>query len=560
MKSLFTELRRRKVFTVAAGYIVIGWLLVEVAATLFPIFDAPDWVLKVVTTLVFLGFPVALVLAWAYELTPDGIAREKKGDEVLPAASNAAAPDAASDASPESIAVLPFVSMSPHVDDEHLADGIAEEIINALAQIPGLKVAARTSAFSFKGNNTDLKEIGAALGVGRVLEGSLRRAGEQLRVTAQLINVADGFHLWSERYDRELVDIFAIQDEIAQAIAGRIGGDGPGRVASVEARRFTENMKAYELYLKGKLCWARSGEFFLKGIEYVDEARRLDPNFAQAHAWYAVMQVYLVFFGYAKGTDQIDLAVDAADRALACNDHLAESQIAYGIVRQYFFYDWAATEKHYLRALELMPGDAVASAWYSIFLTRFPDRHEQSLEYARRAVSLDPLSADHNAILVWILWDLGQTEEASELLESIKSMHPVYLLSYSFSGAIRSTQGRHDEAIALVESAPEMAKNDPMYLAFSAFSLGKAGRLDEARALVAQAEEQRAESYFGPSFLSIAHLGLGHVDQALTWAETAVDELDGFITYAGTLPVFSELWAEPRFQAVLERMNLTRPS
>jgi TolB-like protein/tetratricopeptide (TPR) repeat protein len=457
---------------------------------------------------------------------------------------------------PDSIAVLPFVSMSQNVDDEHLADGIAEEIINALAQMPGLKVAARTSAFSFKGKDTDLKEIGATLGVGRVLEGSLRRAGDRLRVTAQLINVADGFHLWSERYDRELVDIFAIQDEIAQAIAGRISGGDPVGATSLETRHFTENMKAYELYLKGKVCWARSGEFFLKGIEYVDEARRLDPGFAQAHAWFAIMQIYVVFFGYAKGSDQIDLAVEAADRAMACNDQLAESQIAYGIVRQYFFHDWETTERHYLRALEMTPGDAVASAWISIFLTRFPDRFEESLRYARRAVSLDPLSADHNAILVWILWVCGQTKEAGELLEDIKRLHPVYLLSYAFSAAIESTQGRHDAAVALVDSAPELARGDPMFLSFSAFVLGKAGRLDEARALVAVAEQTRESGHFSPAFLCVANLGVGNIDRALGWAETAVEETDGFITYAGTLPVFGELWSEPRFEAVLARMNL----
>jgi tetratricopeptide (TPR) repeat protein len=315
-------------------------------------------------------------------------------------------------------------------------------------------------------------------------------------------------------------------------------------------------MKAYELYLKGKLCWARSGEFFLKGIEYVDEARRLDPGFAQAHAWYAIMQIYLVFFGYAKGTDQVALAVEAADRAMACNDELAESRIAFGIVRQYFFYDWKTTEENYLRAHELTPGDTLASAWISIFLTRFPDRFEESLRYARRAVSLDPLSADHNAILAWILWVSGQTEEASEVLEGIKRLHPVYLLSYSFLAAIESTQGRHEEALALIESTPELAKRDPMFLAFSAFTLGKAGRLDEAGAIVAQAEELRRAGHFSASFLTIANLGLGNIDRALSWAETAVDELDGFITYAGTLPVFGDLWSEPGFGAVLARMNL----
>ena len=551
MKKLYRELRRRKVFGVAAGYVVVGWLLVEVASTLFPTFNAPDWVLKVFITLVFLGFPVAMLLAWAYQLTPEGVSRTADVDSSAGPSSQSDGPAA------EGIAVLPFVSMSQDVDDEYLADGIAEEIINALVQISGLKVAARTSAFSFKEKNTDLKEIGRVLGVSRVLEGSLRRVGDQLRVTAQLINVADGYHLWSERYDRQMVDIFSIQDEISQVIAARISGAGPGISSQLDIRHFTDNLEAYELYLKGKHCWAQAGEYFVKGIEMFEKARELDPGFAQAHASYAIMQVYLVFFGYAKGTECADRAADAANKAMECNDELPESQIALGIVRQYFFFDWEATEKHYLKALELAPGDAVAASWISVFLTRFPERYEDSLSYARQAVRVDPLSADHNTILAWILWNFGRYSESVDVLESIQEMHPLYPASYAYAGAVRATEGRAEEGVAMYERAPELARNDPMYKSFFTFTLGKAGQIEKAREQMNQLLRLREENHFGAGYLCVAHLGLGEKQQALQWAETAVEELDAFFTYAGTLPVFDDLRDEPRFQKALERMNLS---
>jgi TolB-like protein len=551
MIKFFRDLRRRKVFGVAAGYVVMGWLLVEVASLLFETFGAPGWVLKVFITCVFLGFPIAVVLAWAYELTPEGVLRTEDLDATEEGPSQSEFPAA------EGIAVLPLVSLSQDVDDEYLANGIAEEIINALAQISGLKVAARTSAFSFKDKDVDLKEIGKALGVSRVLEGSLRRVGDQLRVTAQLINVADGYQLWSERYDRQMVDIFSIQDEIAQAIAARIAGKTSDDSLELDPRVFTDNLEAYELYLKGKHCWARAGEYFVKGIEYTDRARQLDPEFAQAHAWYAIMQVYLVFFGYAKGSDCASRAADAANMAMEIDENLPESHIAFGIVRQYFFFDWTATEKHYEKARELLPGDAITAAWTAVYLTRFPDRYEECLTYARQAVNIDPLSADHNAILAWILWNSGSYTESLAVLENIQEMHPLYPLGYAFAGAILATQGRAEAGVVMFEGAPELARNDPMYKSFFAFTLGKAGKTEQAQELIDEILLLRKENHFGTGYLCVAYLGLDDKKQALRCAETAVKEIDAFFTYAGTLPVFSDLKDEPRFQQALATMDLS---
>ncbi|HKJ17743.1 MAG TPA: tetratricopeptide repeat protein [Xanthomonadales bacterium] len=554
MKKFLTELRRRRVFTVAAAYVVVGWLLIQVADTLFPIFGAPDWVLKVFTALIFLGFPIAMVLTWAFDVTPQGVVRTESDPK--PSDQSNSIPDDQSKPA-EGIAVLPFVSMSQDLDDEHLADGIAEEIINALAQIPGLKVAARTSAFSFKGQNIDLKEVGARLGVRRVLEGSLRHSGNQLRVTAQLINAADGYHVWSEKYDRELTDIFAIQDEIAQAIAARISTSTGGSSIDIREEHFTDNIDAYQLYLKAKWCWSRAGGNFGEGMDLVDQARKLDPEFAQAHAWFAIMQVYVAFFGFGKGIDYRDSALEAAQRALSCNDKLAICHDAMGLTLQYLFYDWEGTEKHYRKALELMPGDAMGASWAGVFLHRFPKHSDEALALCRRSVVLDPLSGDHHAILAWVLWSSGEYEEALQYTRSARQMHPFFPFAYASEAGVLTSMGNHTEAISIYDNAPESVQADPLFMGLAAWSLGRAGQPEKAQEYVSRMKQQRESGYFGAAFLSIACIGAGDPDSALDWMEKAVDEHDGLITYAVNMAPFNELRAEPRFKAMLRRMNLS---
>jgi TolB-like protein/Tfp pilus assembly protein PilF len=553
MKKLLAELRRRKIFTVAVAYVVIGWLLIQVADTLFPIFNAPDWVIKVFTTLIFLGFPIAMILTWAYDITPSGVVRTEPDSG--PGTKESASSEVTS-APPEGIAVMPFVSMSQDVDDEHLADGIAEEIINALAQMPGLKVAARTSAFSFKGRNVDLKEVAVRLGVRRVLEGSLRRSGKQLRVTAQLINAADGYHLWSEKYDREMTDIFAIQDDIAQAIAARISTSTGDHSVNIREEHFTDNINAYQLYLKGKWCWARAGEHFEEGTRLVDEARKLDSQFAQAHAWFAIMQTYVAFFGYGKGSEVRDSAFEAAETALSCNDQLAICHEAMAIVRQYLFYDWEGTEKHYRRALEIAPGDAVAASWAGVFLHRFPEHADEALVLCRRSVTLDPLSGDHNSILAWVLWAYGEFDEALEYTRNARQLDPFFPGAYAGEAGILTSQGKHEDAIELCAEAPDPVKADPLFMCLAAWSFGKAGRVEQAREYVAAMNQRRNSGYFGAAYLSVGYLGIGDLQSALDWAGKAVDEHDGLITYAVNMAPFRELEDDPGFQAVLKRMNL----
>jgi TolB-like protein/Tfp pilus assembly protein PilF len=458
--SLITELKRRNVFRVGAAYGVVGWLLVEVASVVLPTFGAPDWVMKVVTFLVILGFPLALVLAWAFELTPEGIKLESAADSAAPESRKsrgrldfaivgllvlavvyiavdkflldaepepveAAAewvPSGESVAVEKSIAVLPFVNMSPDPDNEFFSDGISEELLNTLARIPDLKVAARTSSFEFKGQNRSIAEIGRLLNVSNVLEGSVRKSGSRVRVTAQLVKVDDGFHLWSGNFDRELTDIFAIQDEIAVAIADamkttlNLSTDGTDNLTG------TNSIQAYELYLQGMQNWhqrelstLREAEgLFLRAIE-------IDPGFAKAHAGRALTYAVISYYSGEPEAPYRRKVNEAAGRALAIDPQSAEALAAMGLVE-------TDTEKSISlleQAIAINPSFATAYQWLGEAKGAAGNTEEWLHQY-EHAFELDPRSRIIGTYLGLANLILGRTDDAFLVVEQVKTFAPDY--------------------------------------------------------------------------------------------------------------------------------------
>jgi TolB-like protein len=416
--NFLAELQRRHVARVAGLYLVGAWLTVQVAATLLPVFDAPDWVMKVLVGLLLVGAIPTLVLSWIFELTSDGLRRDRGAeaptpnvdrtarklditvivllaavaaftlvDSRIPAASqhgSGAATDTRTDAdatgvggadpvrtpSAHSIAVLAFADLSPTGDQEYFADGISEEILNALAKIPGLHVAGRTSAFHFKGRNEDLRSIGRALDVAHVLEGSVRKQGEKVRITAQLIRSGDGFHLWSETFDGDLTDVFTLQERIARAIAAKLSivlrGDGEQRLVPVA----TDNPEAYANFLQANAIFNRRERArFANGIELLEEAVRLDPTFARAHARLAAFHVLAPEYMGAALDTSIASAEKHARRALELLPTLAEPHTVIGYMHS-MRRDFLAERESYERALELEPDDVLSNFWYAIHFVR----------------------------------------------------------------------------------------------------------------------------------------------------------------------------------------------
>ena len=451
--SLFAELQRRSVFKVGAAYLVVAWLAAQAAGLAFPTFEAPAWALRVFIFVLAVGFPIALVIAWVFDVTPEGLKVEPAptGNKRMFAIAGAmvvlalvwyrwgmpaggpGAPAAATDA--RSIAVLPFVNMSGDAENEYFSDGISEEILNVLARTPELSVAARTSSFQFKGEKRDVAQIATQLKVRMVLEGSVRKQGERVRITAQLIDAQSGFHLWSQTYDRDLKDIFAIQDEIARAIGNelkvRIGGEGAGHSVSG-----TTDLAAHDHYLRGLTLWqAREEAALFAAIDSYRKALEADPQFAGA--WSAMAMVYSVIPFY---TNRIEpeaswtLSLDASQRALAIDPTQPEAYMAMG------------TAAGYMR------------------------RRETGVALLRRAVALKPSSATAHQWLGTMLMEIGQPEESLRNLARAAELDPRSLIIASNSASMLSIAGRDEEAIAVCAPTLEFAPDSRLCISVMAVS------------------------------------------------------------------------------------------
>jgi len=485
--SFFAELKRRNVVRVGAAYTIVGWVIAQVAEFAFENFDAPPWVLKSVVVILLLGLPLVLFFAWAFEITPDGIKREKDVDRsqsitaqtghkldyiiitclvlvaaliigrpYLPGASHQAVVTTESGAVGNSVAVLPFADLSQDGDQEFFADGISEEILNVLVGIPELKVAGRTSSFSFKGRNEDLREIGAALGVNHVLEGSVRRSGTKLRITAQLIRGEDGFHLWSETYDREIADIFEIQDEIARSVADQLAVSlGLSSKSLVPDR--TEDLVAYENYLRARQLFLQRGKDNLDfALLLLNEATARDPDFAPA--WGVIASVYTVYESYqadqpAKEIYEQWRAIGkaAAERAIYLNpeDGLAHASLGslYSIER-----DWVDAFNNFDRALALSPDDpqVLDSFVQNIIEVGY---FTEAQTASTRAVMLDPLVAMYRISLGRTFFHLGDVNKSVEEFEKAILLDPTLPFPYNNLRRNSLFAGEIDEAVSVVERA-----------------------------------------------------------------------------------------------------------
>ena len=468
--SFFEELKRRNVFRVAIAYLAGAWLLIEVAGTLFPVFGVPDWGVRFVVIVLALGFLPALIISWAYELTPEGLKREKDvvrdasitritakrmdgitiglivvalafimADRMWLSPKFAVQPAPTTDTEvvtdnvessesepqypPNSIAVLPFVNMSAEPENEFFSDGIAEEILNVLASISDLKVAARTSAFSYKGTKTKISRIAEELGVTHILEGSVRKSSNQVRVTAQLIKADDGFNVWSQTYDRELINIFAIQDEIAESIAAALKVSLQLESGTVGNLTGTNSIEAYEHYLKGISLWhERTLTSLESASKEFEAAATIDPQFAKAWAGQAL--VWTVYNAYTNKTvaDAWDRARTAARRALSLDPESVESMAVLGLITKN---DSDATE-YFDRAIELNPSSANTYHWYGMRLRGLGDP-EASLAMFRKAWSLDPRAPNNSSVLASGLSGLGYDREAEQITQELLRYAPDHL-------------------------------------------------------------------------------------------------------------------------------------
>lgn len=458
-----------------------------------------------------------------------------------------------------SIAVLPFVNTSPDPENEYLSDGITDELIDALTKLEGLRVASRTSVFALKGRALDIRAIGASLGVGVVLEGTVRRAGDRLRVTAQLSSTDDGRLLWSQRYDRRLDDVFAMQDELARTIVTTLRLTGLAGVSEPEPRRRTESPEAYALYLRGR--WEankRTQEGVAEAIGYFERAIAADPEFALAHAGLADAYALHVDYSSVPVAEGFDHARRYALAALALDDSVAEAHASLGWTLFIHDWRWAEAEREFRRAIELDPHYAPAHQYYSSLLAS-QGRHEESLVAAHTAQELDPGSVSCRRSLGWAYYYARRFERARHHLERAIEMNPMAEETYRVLGLTAAVEGRAEQAERVLREALTVPGAGSYTRATLGYALASSGRRAEAESIRDELIARAQHEYVSPAAIALVQLGLGEGDAGLEWMERAHAERRGWLAYLTVNAVFDVLRGEPRFEELVRRMGLSRP-
>jgi serine/threonine-protein kinase len=458
-----------------------------------------------------------------------------------------------------SIAVLPFANMSADPEDEFFADGITEEIINVLAQLEGLRVTARTSCFAFKGKAEDLRTVGGKLGVGTVLEGSVRKAGSRLRVTTQLVNVADGYHLWSERYDRELTDVFAIQDEIANAIAAKLRVSLTKADADQPVRPGPANLEAYELFLKGRALQVRRGSSLLESLECFERAIELDPDLAEAHAWLADCYRLLAIYGMKPATEFMPRAREAAERALQRDPDQVEALATLANVTASYDWDFPASVAITDRALAKDPSHARALCERAITGAVNSGQRRARARWvadARRGTEIDPLSAWAAGMHAFCLAFAGRSDEAGVQARHAKELDSEnFMARWSLVEAL-TLAGEYDEALAEAEPALRMSGRHPYALTAVVGAHWARGDADATSAMYQELVGRSRTGYIGASWLAAAAAAAGQLDEARTFAKKAVQERETFLLYWNALPDWAAFRSDPTCAEILKETGL----
>ena len=454
-----------------------------------------------------------------------------------------------------SIAVLPFVNMSADPESEYFSDGLAEEIINALTRIPGLQVIARTSSFVVGRLGLDVREAGARLGVESILEGSVRRAGSRVRVTAQLVSTRDGLHLWSERYDRELTDLLALEDDVAAAITERLRGELGG--AGGERKRQAVNHEAYVSFLEGRHHFARgTPEDFMKAMACYKRAIEQDPGFALAYDSLAELHWFLGFFGNVPPRDAFSTSTWHALRALELDDTLAETHALLGMLRKELDYNWAEVDRELHRALELNPESPLVKLRYAISGLMPRGRVVEAMTEIEGIVRVDPLSVFARWWLAVMALLARHLDRMNEEAQQIIALDPGHFIGYWVLGMHRDAIGAGAEAVAALERGYELSRGAPFALGYLAYAKGRAGRADEARALLARAGDAAKAGYVPPSTFAFGYIGLGDWDAAFEWLDRAIEGRDPLIMPIKTYAFLDPVRGDARYRALLHKMNL----
>ena len=586
--NFFAELKRRNVYKVAVAYAVVSWLLIQIATQVLPFFEIPNWAVRLVVLLLILGFPVALVLSWAFELTPEGIKRES---EIAPDPSAArrtgkrivgltivagiiaagllafqlwhsklvsnATPSvaAAFDTDARGIAVLPLVNTSGDPANEYFSDGLSEELIAVLAKIPDLKVIGRSSSFLFKGKSDDSKTIGEKLGVGNLIEGSVRKQGDRVRIVAELINAVDGRSLWSETYDRELKDIFAVQNEIATAVADQMKVKLLGQSARPEAAGSSENPAAHNALLQSDFYFQQqTADSVRKSISFLQEAVRLDPNYALAYAKLSqAWRQYAASFAVDDASQGYDEARQAADKAVSLAPDLPEVRMTVGLLAMNPGLDFAGGEKEFRHVLQSFPNNAAAKNGLCLSLLA-QGRFTEAEEACRQALLLDPLLTNLWFNFGRISVGTGRYKEAEQAFRKGLELQPNASRFHTYLATLDILQNHRAQAMANAQLENEGFWRD------YAVALVQQTQGDRSAADAALKNFIAKDSSGGAFQVAVLYAIRKEPDQTFRWLDTAYDARDSGLTQLAVTPFFLPYRDDPRFMALCQKLNVHLPS
>ncbi len=585
-RNFFVELKRRNVYKVAVAYAVVGWVIAQIATQIFPFLEIPNWVVRLIIVLIAIGFPIALVIAWAFEATPEGIKRTEVADAMQVSAAtrrkkhawiyvvviaaaisvtlfllgrytagNKSVASVPNELPAKSIAVLPFDNLSRDPDNAFFAEGVQDEILTRLAKVADLKVIARTSTQKFKSAPADLREVAKQLDVTNILEGSVQKVNDQVRVNVQLINALTNAHLWAEIYDRKLSDIFAVQSDIAKTVADTLQAKLTGAEKQMMAAQPTTDTAAYELYHKGRSLWEkRSGDNIPKAIAFYEQAIERDPNYALAYAGLSSAYVILPFWAGVDRLDASSKAKDAALKALRLDPNLAEAHLALGKVLFFSEIDLPGALREYQRAIELQPNDATAHHWLGNDALSALGRSEEAIAQCKRAVELDPLSPVINTDLGTTFYYAHRYEESARQLRKTLEIDPTFFYAHFNLGIALQAAGDLSGAITEYEKAKQLSDNTYVSM-LCAQAKAYAGDKDAARRMLSELDKISQHREVVGYLRALLYLSLNNKDEALRWLEQGYEERDGSnISWIKVDPLLDSLHGDPRFEALVQKV------
>jgi adenylate cyclase len=582
-KNFFAELKRRNVYKVAITYGVVAWLLMQVASQIFPFFEIPNWAVRLVVLLLIIGFPVVVILAWAFELTPEGIKRTYEVEPGQQSRNRAwiyvvviagvisiglfflgrfTAPpkqNASNGVSTKSIAVLPFENASNEPNTEYLSEGISEALINSLSELQQLRVIARPTAFRYKRKDVDPRQVGRELGVAAVLTGKVRQMQDALNVQVDLVDAVTGAQIWGAGYDRKIADLVAVKQAIAQEVTAKLKLKLSNDEQRQLVKRDSTNPEAYQFYLRGRYFWnKRTSDGIKQAIEQFQQSIERDPNFALGYVGLADCYTGLTFYNFAAPQEAMPKAKESAIKALALDNTLAEAHVSLAHILMNYDWNWSAAEKEFKRSIELKPDYATAHQWYAIHYLTATGQLEEAVQEMKKALELDPASLVMNTFMGATFYYAGRYDEAIDQCRRTIQMDPNFAVAHWHLGLAYEQKQVLDAAIEEFKEAISLSGGSPLMRAALGRAYAKSQKKHEANEMLNELNELAKRQYVSAYEVATIYVALGDNEQAFQLLAKAYAEHSFHFANLNVCPQFKSVRSDPRFQDLVQRVGLSR--